>query len=164
MSDSETPALMLILGSEAETSAFGGWLGGKLVAGDTVLLTGPIGAGKTHLARALIRHRLGDANAEVPSPTFTLVQTYDAPDGAIWHADLYRISHPDEVIELGMETAFDTAIVLVEWPERLGRWRPAGAIILDLAAQGDGRVARIDVGARPKLAQALRTEWQARDA
>jgi tRNA threonylcarbamoyladenosine biosynthesis protein TsaE len=164
MSDSKTTALTLTLGSEAETARFGAWLGRHLVAGDTVLLAGPIGAGKTHLARALIRHRLGHADADVPSPTFTLVQTYDAPDVAIWHADLYRISHPDEVIELGLETAFDTAIVLVEWPERLGRWRPAGAILLDLVLQGDGRIARIDVGPRPKLAQALRTDWHAHDA
>ena len=133
-------------------------------AGDTVLLSGQIGAGKTHLARALIRERLGHPDAEVPSPTFTLVQTYDAPDGVIWHTDLYRITDADEVIELGLDAAFQDAVVLVEWPERLGRWQPANAIQIDLLARDDQRVAKIATGARPALARALRAEWRAQDA
>ena len=95
-----------------------------LRAGDCVLLEGPIGAGKTHFCRALIRARLG-REEDVPSPTFTLVQTYDA-DVEIWHADLYRLSHPDEALELGLEDAFASAICLVEWPERLGELCAAG--------------------------------------
>jgi tRNA threonylcarbamoyl adenosine modification protein YjeE len=164
MSGATPQALIVSFRTEAETAAFGAWLGWYLFAGDAVLLTGPIGAGKTHLARALIQSRLGDAEAEVPSPTFTLVQTYDTGDVAIWHADLYRIGHPDEVVELGLDAAFQDAIVLVEWPERLGRWRPRDAIVIELSPRDDMRVARIEAGPRPDLIAALRTEWQARDA
>jgi tRNA threonylcarbamoyladenosine biosynthesis protein TsaE len=164
MSDADAPNLLVTLATEAQTAAFGAWLGRHLTAGDTVLLSGPIGAGKTHLARALIRDRLGNPEAEVPSPTFTLVQTYDATNVTIWHTDLYRVVHPDEVIELGLDTAFQDAVVLVEWPERLGRWQPIGAIQIELVPQGDRRIARIALGARPALAEALRTEWHARDA
>ncbi len=163
MSATLPPALLVELETEGATAAFGAWLGGHLGARDAVLLSGPIGAGKTHLARAMIRRRLRQPLAEVPSPTFTLVQTYDAIDVAIWHADLYRINHPDEVIELGLDAAFEEAIVVVEWPERLGWARPMGAICIGLAAQGDARVARIEPGARPKLEAALRKEWGARD-
>lgn len=163
MCGTQPPLLNVTLGTEAATAAFGAWLAGHLVAGDVVLLSGPIGAGKTHLARALIRQLLGDPAAEVPSPTFTLVQTYDAPDVAIWHADLYRIVEADEVIELGLDSAFEDAVVLVEWPERLGRWRPPGAISLDLLPRGDLRMARIAPGLRPRLIAGLRNDWQARD-
>ncbi len=108
------------------------------------MLSGPVGAGKSHLARALIRARLG-AEVEVPSPSFTLVQTYEAPDRSeIWHADLYRLSNPDEVLELGLEAAFSSALCLVEWPDRLGRATPPGAHRLDLSHDGEGRIARFD--------------------
>ncbi|TWI33349.1 tRNA (adenosine(37)-N6)-threonylcarbamoyltransferase complex ATPase subunit type 1 TsaE [Paracoccus sulfuroxidans] len=89
--------------------------------GDVLALEGAVGAGKTHFARALIRARQGDAAEDVPSPTFTLVQTYDDPLGTeIWHADLYRLTHPDELAELGLEDAMQDAIVLIEWPDRGG--------------------------------------------
>jgi len=121
------------LGSEAATAAVAARVAPRLVAGDTLLLSGPIGAGKTHFARSLIRTRLRAAgrDEDIPSPTFTLVQTYT--DGAveIWHADLYRLSHPDEVIELGLDDAFRSAIVLVEWPDRLAADAPHGALHLD---------------------------------
>lgn len=108
-----------------------------LASGDTLLLAGPIGAGKTHFARALIRARLG-REEEVPSPTYTLVQTYD--DGAleIWHADLYRLSGRGEAQELGLDDAFATAICLVEWPDRL-RAPPPGALTLTFSVEGSGR-------------------------
>lgn len=107
--------------------------------GDVLLLSGPIGAGKTHFARALIRARLGP-ETEVPSPTFTLVQTYEDDSGCdIWHADLYRLSHSDEVIELGLQAAFDSALCLIEWPDRLGALTPPQALRLDFAVAGDGR-------------------------
>ena len=151
------------LKTEGDTTAFGAWLGHQLQKGDTVLLSGSIGAGKTHLARALIRARLGDDTAEVPSPTFTLVQTYDAADTAIWHADLYRVLNADEVIELGLDDAFDTAICLGEWPDRLGSHQPDRAIRIDLAQDGEGRVATISLESRPKLVAALRKIWTLHD-
>lgn len=134
--------LTLPLPDADATARLGEVLADLLHAGDVVLLSGPIGAGKSHLARALIRARLGRFE-DVPSPTFTLVQTYQADDVELWHADLYRLSHPDEVAELGLFDAFDTAICLIEWPDRLGRHRPAKALQIDLASAGDGRIAQI---------------------
>jgi tRNA threonylcarbamoyladenosine biosynthesis protein TsaE len=101
----------------------------------------------------LIRARLGRME-DVPSPSFTLVQTYDADGVEIWHADLYRLSHPDEVLELGLDDAFATSICLVEWPERLGSHLPPDALHLRLAAQGDGRMAHLS-GGRAGLLTAL---------
>ncbi|MEZ5911155.1 MAG: tRNA (adenosine(37)-N6)-threonylcarbamoyltransferase complex ATPase subunit type 1 TsaE [Paracoccaceae bacterium] len=125
--------------SDAEATArLGRWLASQLKAGDTVLLQGPIGAGKSHLARALIRARLL-ANEDIPSPTYTLVQTYDVGECEIWHADLYRLSGPDEAVELGLEDAFADAIVLVEWPDRLGDLAPDTALTLSLSATPDDR-------------------------
>ena len=106
--------------------------------GDTLLLAGPIGAGKTHFARALIRARLGREEEEVPSPTYTLVQTYDDGEVEIWHTDLYRLRDAAEAVELGLEEAFETAICLVEWPERLAA-TPQGALTLTFAVAGEGR-------------------------
>lgn len=137
------------------TDALGAALADRLQPGDTVLLTGPIGAGKSQLARAAIRRLLARAGApqeDIPSPTYTLVQTYQAGDAEIWHADLYRLTDPSEVWELGLETAFEDAICLVEWPDRLGSAMPAGALHVTLSASADdGRLARIEAtGARWK--------------
>ena len=110
-----TEALILDLPTEADTTALGQRLARASQAGDVFLLSGPIGAGKSHLARAFIRERLGAAE-DVPSPTFTLVQVYGEGADEIWHADLYRLTHPDEVWELGLDDAFTRAICLVEWP------------------------------------------------
>ncbi len=142
----------LFLPDEAATAELGERLARLLRAGDVVLLHGPIGAGKSHLARALIRARLGRME-DVPSPTFTLVQTYTS-DPDIWHADLYRLTHPDEVLELGLEDAFDSAICLIEWPDRLGPHLPPDALHLHLSAEGDGRRADLS-GGRPGLLSEL---------
>ncbi|ROU03182.1 tRNA (adenosine(37)-N6)-threonylcarbamoyltransferase complex ATPase subunit type 1 TsaE [Histidinibacterium lentulum] len=118
-----------------DTEALAARLAPILGPGDTLLLSGPIGAGKTAFARALIRARMENPSEEVPSPTFTLVQTYGDPRGTeLWHADLYRLTGPDEAVELGLETAFDTAICLVEWPDRLGDLAPPEALGLTFAA------------------------------
>lgn len=137
--------LSLRLDDPEDTDRLGERLAGMVGPGDVLLLEGPIGAGKSQLARALIRARLG-RDEEVPSPTFTLVQTYDDPSGAIWHADLYRLGHPDEALELGLVDAFDEAICLVEWPDRLGRLRPAEALTIALEPEGEGRRARLAGG------------------
>lgn len=119
----------ITLTSPRQTSALATAVAARLAPGDTLLLNGPIGAGKTHFARALIQSLLLSPE-DVPSPTFTLVQTYEGRTGEIWHCDLYRITHPDEVIELGLTEAFETAICLVEWPDRLGDLAPDDALVL----------------------------------
>ncbi len=145
--------LALSLPSEAETAALGVRLAALARPGDCILLDGPIGAGKSHLARAFIRARLG-FNEDVPSPTFTLVQVYEADGTEIWHADLYRLSHPDEVWELGLDDAFGKAICLIEWPDRLGDHPPPQALWLRLEQAGEGRRAILS-GGRPDLLRAL---------
>ncbi|GGD21246.1 tRNA (adenosine(37)-N6)-threonylcarbamoyltransferase complex ATPase subunit type 1 TsaE [Sinisalibacter lacisalsi] len=131
--------LRFALTSPEATARFGAALALRLKPGDTILLDGPIGSGKTHFARSLIQARLAADGApleDVPSPTFTLVQTYDTGKVEIWHADLYRLTHPDEIEELGLTDAFDTAICLVEWPDRLGDLAPENALTLSFT-QGE---------------------------
>ena len=113
--------------------------------GDTVLLEGDIGAGKTHLARKLIQSLLSAAgkNEDVPSPTYTLVQTYDVGTFEIVHADLYRLIDPEAVLELGLEEAFGHALCLVEWPDRLGSRAPHEALSITLTPEACGRRARV---------------------
>lgn len=136
--------LALALADQAATIALGDRLAQGLRPGDTVLLAGDLGAGKSTLARAIVRARAG-ADIEVPSPTFTLVQTYDLPGGDIWHFDLYRLGDPDEVWELGWEEAVGVAIVLVEWPDRLGALTPADRldILLEPTPESPGRRATL---------------------
>lgn len=108
-------------------------IGAALRPGDVLLLSGQIGAGKTHFARCLIQSLLEEPE-DVPSPTFTLVQTYDTPAAELWHADLYRLTGPDESVELGLTEAFETAICLVEWPDRLQELAPKEALRLCFSA------------------------------
>lgn len=117
--------------SPDETARLATRLGAVLRAGDTLLLEGEIGAGKSHFARALILSRLS-VPEDVPSPTFTIVQVYDLPDCELWHADLYRLGGPDQIVELGLHDAFETAICIVEWPDRLDDLRPAQALTIRL--------------------------------
>jgi len=130
------PLLDLDLPSEDATRALARALGARLAPGDVLLLEGGIGAGKSLFARALIQS-LQDAPEDVPSPTWTLVQTYDTRAGEVWHADLYRLTGPDEVLELGLDTAFDAAICLVEWPDRLAGEAPPDALTLSFEVAGD---------------------------
>lgn len=132
-----------LLDAEA-TARLGEALAALLRAGDTVLLDGHIGAGKTHLARAIIQARLARIGRveDVPSPTFTLVQVYEDADGEIWHADLYRLSSPAEVDELGLTDAFGAGLCLIEWPDRLGGHLPENPLHIALELEGDGRSIR----------------------
>ncbi len=112
--------MMIETHSERETIDYAREFAQGLCAGDVVLLRGDLGMGKSVFARAVIRALCGDADLEVPSPTFTLVQTYDAEIGVIWHFDLYRLSDSEEIYELGWEDALAGGVLLIEWPERLG--------------------------------------------
>ena len=126
-----------LIADEYLTAALARMLAATTRPGQTILLDGPVGAGKTHFARAFIRARQGDAAEDVPSPTFTLVQTYADPMGSeIWHADLYRLTDPSELAELGLDEALTDAICLIEWPDRLERL-PHGALTLSIAAHAD---------------------------
>ena len=124
----------IMLSSPDATTALARKMAPILAPGDVVLLTGPVGAGKTHFARSLIQALL-PIPEDVPSPTFTLVQTYDGPGFEIWHTDLYRLTQPDEVIELGLLDAFENAVALVEWPDRLGDLAPSDALSLTFIPQ-----------------------------
>lgn len=135
----------LLLPSETETDLLGRTLSRYARAGDCLLLRGPIGAGKSAVARAFIKARLG-AEVDVPSPTFTLVQTYIDGDIEIWHADLYRLTDPSEVIELGLVDALEKAICLIEWPDLLGDLIPDAALSIDLETREDGRMATLTYG------------------
>lgn len=123
------------LPDEAATAQLARRLAAALAPGDLVALRGDLGAGKTALSRALIR-AVTEEDAEVPSPTFTLVQTYETDIGPVWHFDLYRLSGPDEVTELGWDEARAEAILLVEWPDRLGPLLPADRLDIDMTFTG----------------------------
>ena len=157
----DVPPLCLHLVDADATARLGQWFAARMQAGDCLLLEGQIGAGKSHFARAFIQARLGRAE-DVPSPTFTLVQSYQA-DVEIWHADLYRLSHPDEVLELGLEEAFDSAICLIEWPDRLGSLLPKGAMRLRFALEGEGRRVAFVPGHRADLIADLAKDWADHD-
>jgi len=124
----------LHLASPDETCRCAQALAPFLHAGDVILLGGDLGAGKTHFARCLIQASL-PAPEDVPSPTYTLVQTYASKRGPeIWHADLYRLGSAEEIEETGLNEAFSDAICLVEWPDRLGPLTPGTALCLTLVA------------------------------
>jgi tRNA threonylcarbamoyladenosine biosynthesis protein TsaE len=117
-----------------ETQALAQDIAPLLACGDTILFEGDIGAGKSLFCRALIHARMAqlDQYEDVPSPTYTIVQTYDVGDTEIWHSDLYRLMDVSEITELGLEEAFETAICLVEWPDRLGDLAPGSALLVNI--------------------------------
>jgi tRNA threonylcarbamoyladenosine biosynthesis protein TsaE len=132
---------------EAATAAIAREIAARARRGDVVLLFGPLGAGKTAFARAFIRARLGDAALEIPSPTFTLVQTYESPAGDIWHYDLWRVENAAALEELAWDEA-QAGIILVEWPERLGALAPADALRIVISLVPSGRELQISGPAR----------------
>ena len=134
----------IFLDDDAATAALGARLAAGLQPGDLVLLSGGLGAGKSALARAMIRTLTGEPELDVPSPSFALVQPYEAGGRPLLHADLYRLREAREMDELGLFDRAD-AIVLVEWPERapeLGA-RATLTVTLSIPADGRGRVAEI---------------------
>jgi tRNA threonylcarbamoyladenosine biosynthesis protein TsaE len=119
----------------AATEALAAAVAAVARAGDAILLEGELGAGKTVFARAFLRTATGDPALEVPSPTFTLVQSYATSIGVVHHFDLWRLEGPDGLAELGWEEACDD-IVLLEWPDRLGPLRPLDALTVALQSTG----------------------------
>jgi tRNA threonylcarbamoyladenosine biosynthesis protein TsaE len=131
------------LEDEEATARIGAALAAVARSGDVVTLSGPLGVGKTALARGFLA-ALGH-EGEVPSPSFAIVQPYEDVDPTVWHVDLYRIDDPSELEELGLDSAAD-AVLLVEWPERAGEaaWYGALRLSLEFAQNGD-RILTADV-------------------
>jgi len=132
----------MILADEAATARLGEAIARPLQPGETVCLSGPLGAGKSTLARALIR-ALTTPDEDVPSPTFTLVQFYEGPRLKVAHFDLYRLTDPDEAYEIGLDEALDEGAALIEWPERLAGRLPADRLDIEIALAADGRRVRM---------------------
>lgn len=138
------PSVTLTLPDEQATRRLAVDLATALDPGDVVMLSGDLGAGKTTLARAMIRHLANDDSLDVPSPTFTLVQSYDLPRFTLMHADFYRLSGPDELTELGLDDIPADAAVLIEWPDRAPDLAPPDRLEVDLRLAPDvGPDARI---------------------
>lgn len=145
----------MLLADPAASEAFGAWLAALVRPGDVVTLAGPLGAGKTSIARGVLR-ALGLAG-EAPSPSFAIVQPYDPPEVRmpVLHVDLYRIDDPAEVAELGLDEAQGESLLLVEWPERAGeRWPAALALSLTIERDGTRRLtAQVPPGWRERWQQ-----------
>ena len=138
MSGAAVPPTMRMarLADESATVELARRIAGVARGGDVIALAGDLGVGKTRFARAFIDALTGDAE-EVPSPTFTLLQTYESPAGTIWHFDLYRLSRPAEAYELGIEDAFAGGIAIIEWPDRLQGLLPSQRLDIALSFAGD---------------------------
>jgi tRNA threonylcarbamoyladenosine biosynthesis protein TsaE len=132
------------------TTRLGQVIAPLLASGDAVLLYGPLGMGKSTLARGLIR-ALTTPDEDVPSPTFTLVQFYES-NPAIAHFDLYRLTRPEEAFEIGLDEALDDGCVVIEWPERLGeepgRFLGPDRLMVEISEQGEGRLATVSGAGR----------------
>ena len=132
------------LADETATARLGEAIAGLLQRGEAVCLSGPLGAGKSTLARALVR-ALTTPNEDVPSPTFTLVQFYEGLRLAVAHFDLYRLSNPDEAYEIGLDEALDAGAAVIEWPQRLEGNLPPDRldVEIELTEDAGGRIARL---------------------
>ena len=126
------------------TARLGAAVALALRPGEAVCLTGPLGAGKSTLARALVR-ALTTPHEDVPSPTFTLVQFYSGLQFPLGHFDLYRLERADEAFEIGLDEALEEGAAVIEWPERLGGRLPPDRLDIDIAIDGEGRTARLSL-------------------
>lgn len=141
MNDDIDVAREISLPGETDTMRLGAQLAQICRAGDVVALWGDLGAGKSTLARALIQKLVGD-DTEAPSPTFTLVLTYEATEFTIWHFDLYRLEDCGELHELGFDESAD-GLAIVEWPQRMGDALPQYRLDIELTMTSTGRTARL---------------------
>lgn len=132
----------MTLPDEAATARLGVAIAGALEPGEAVCLSGPLGAGKSTLARALVR-ALTTPEENVPSPTFTLIQFYEGPRLNVAHFDLYRLSDPEEAYEIGLDEALEDGAAVIEWPERLGGRLPPDRLDVQLRLEDQGRSARL---------------------
>lgn len=122
--------------NEEDTSACARILADMLDPAAVVCLRGDLGMGKSVFARSLIRHLSGNPDLEIPSPTFTLVQTYETSETEVWHFDLYRLKQSEEIYELGWEEALGQSLCLIEWPERIEELLPPRRIEIQLKTMG----------------------------
>lgn len=136
------PPATLALADDAATARLGEAVARALRTGEAVCLTGPLGAGKSTLARALVR-ALTTPDEDVPSPTFTLVQFYEGAAFPLAHFDLYRLTSPDEAWEIGLDEALDEGAAIIEWPQRLEGHLPPDRLDIEIAFDGEGRRARL---------------------
>lgn len=144
----------VVLADEAGTRSRAALLAGHVARGDVIALEGTLGMGKTAFARALI-NALPGPEEEVPSPTFTLVQTYERGDLDICHFDLYRLETPMDAYELGIEDAFFDAVSLIEWPEKLGTLLPDGHLKVTLSDAGTAEERRMTITGNSRWAERL---------
>ena len=121
--------------SPEQTAIYAAKLAKNLAPEDIILLNGDVGAGKSYFCRALIQSVL-QYEEDIPSPTFTLVQQYDTEIGELWHADLYRLNDPTEVIELGLLDAIESATILIEWPDQIIDFLPKTALKIKISTTG----------------------------
>eukprot|EP01035_Chromulina_nebulosa_P035480 gene35480-47706_t len=150
----QTGRMRIDLPDQEATETLAARLAGLARPGDAVLLSGPLGAGKSTLARAFLRAAAGDPALEVPSPSFTLVQSYETRLGPVHHFDLWRLSGPAALVELGWDE-LTSGIVLVEWPERLGALQPEDALTVALADVGETARMALNLAAIPAQAPFL---------
>ena len=134
----------MMLANEAATARLGAAIAGRLAAGEAVCLSGPLGAGKSTLARALVR-ALTTPGEDVPSPTFTLVQFYDGRGLKVAHFDLYRLTDPDEAYEIGLDEALEEGAALIEWPERLEGRLQGDRLDIEIALADDANGRRVRI-------------------
>lgn len=151
---SDSHLFQLILNSEEETGRLAERISDLLRKGDTIAMAGMLGVGKTTFARSLIRKML--PGEEVPSPTFTLVQTYDAPKFRITHADLYRVKAKRELRELGLDEALEEGALIIEWPDRMSELLPADRLDMIIEVDDGVEERRVKLIGRGSWAQRMR--------